>query len=128
MLSLAVFSLWGQDSLGDMPELIAPSGVPEESGRFMGEFIKVMAAVAVMVGALLFLSWSSRKMINAKIQQANETSPLKIIEKRVISPKTTLYQIEFEGRAVLMAESSNGVTLLQNTTKRETFNLKETPS
>lgn len=91
----------------------------------MGEFIKVMAAVGVMVVALLFLSWSSRKMINMKIQQANETSSLKILEKRVISPKTTLYQVEFDGRSVLMAESTNGVTLLQATPKRELFNLKE---
>lgn len=106
--------LWGQDPV-----------IPEDSGRFMGEFIKVMAAVGVMVVALLFLSWSSRKMINMKIQQANETSSLKILEKRVISPKTTLYQVEFDGRSVLMAESTNGVTLLQATPKRELFNLKE---
>ena len=123
-LSLS-WSLWAQDSISDIPELIAPAGVPEETGKFMGEFIKVMAAVGVMVVALLFLSWSTRKMMNVKIQQANETSALKILEKRVISPKTTLYQLEFEGRSVLMAESTNGVTLLQTIPKRESFNLKE---
>lgn len=123
---LAAFTLGAQDSISDIPELIAPPGVPEDSGRFMGEFLKVMTAVGVMVIALMFLSWSTRKMMNAKIQQANETSSLKILEKRVISPKTTLYQLEFDGRSVLMAESSNGVTLLQATQKREPFNLKET--
>lgn len=122
-MTLISVSLWGQDVLSE-PSI--PALVPEDGGRFTEAFIKVMAAVAVMVAALLFLSWSSRKMINAKIQQANETSVLKILEKRSISPKTIIYHMEFEGRSVLFAESINGVTLLNTSPKRELFNLKET--
>jgi flagellar biogenesis protein FliO len=122
-LTLISATVLGQEVL---PGDAIPALVPEDGDKFVGAFVKVMAAVAVMVGALMFLSWSSRKMINAKIQQVNETSSLKVLEKRNISTKTTLYEIECEGRSVLFAESVNGVTLLQSSHKRETFNIKET--
>lgn len=122
MLTLISATLFAQDVL---PEQLIPPIAPDDGDKFTGAFIKVMAAVAAMVGALMFLSWSSRKMINAKIQQANETSSLKVLEKRTISNKTTLYEVEYEGRSVLFAESLNGVTLLNSSHKREIFNLKE---
>ncbi len=125
VVSLATISLWGQDIL---PGLESPPVVIEESDRFTKEFIKVMVAVGIMVGALLFLSWSSKKILNTQIQQANEKCAIKITEKRSISTKTTVYQLDIEGRSVLLAESSNGVTLLHSTARRETFNLKDTQS
>lgn len=123
VVSLVTMTLFGLDV---SPDHSLPDVIPEDNGKFTGAFIKVMFAVGAMVAALMFLSWSSRKMINTKIQQGNETSALKILEKRSISTKTTIYQMEFEGRSILFAESHNGVTLLHDSLKKQTFNLKDT--
>lgn len=122
LATLTTAILWGQDAL---PDQELPIVVVEESNRFTKEFVKVMFAVCAMIGALLFLSWSSKKILNTQIEQANEKSGIKIVEKRSISTKTTVYQIEVEGRMVLLAESTNGVTLLNAAARERTFNLKD---
>ena len=125
LATLTTALLWGQDTL---PDLEPPAVIMEDSNRFTKEFVKIMMAVGAMIGALLFLSWSSKKILNTQQKQVNESSTIKIVEQRTISTKTTVYQLDVEGRTVLLAESSNGVTLLHSTGRREPFTLKDNPS
>lgn len=126
--SLCAFSLWGQEGLQDLPELMMVPESSHEEGRFMAEFWKVLMALGGMIAALFFLSWSAKKLLQSQVEQTNETNAIKVIQKRPLSTKTTVYLLEIEGRSVVMAESTNGVTLLQSSTRKEPFNLMDVKS
>lgn len=55
---------------------------------------------------LLFLSyWFLRRLIQNRLQRGVGEQAIQVLEKRMISPKTTLYLIEVENKKILVAES-----------------------
>lgn len=70
-----------------------------------------MLGIVALIGLTYCLM---KRFMNAKIQQANESKSIKILEKRVISPKSVLYLVEAEGRRVLISESQQEVRAIRN--------------
>jgi flagellar biogenesis protein FliO len=51
-------------------------------------------------------------MVNNKLEQSNQISTIKVIERRSLSPKTSIYLIEIHEKTIALAESADGVALL----------------
>ena len=84
----------------------------KETDRFLSEFVSMLATLGLVLALILFIAWFLKRMVNAKIEEANLTSSIKIIDKRNISPKTSVYMIEVNGKGIIVAESQNGVASL----------------
>jgi flagellar biogenesis protein FliO len=68
-------------------------------------FAKMFLTLIVLV-ILLFLSyWFLRRLIQQRLQKGDSSSAIQILEKRMISPKTTLYLVEVNQKKILLAES-----------------------
>jgi flagellar biosynthetic protein FliO len=80
--------------------------------RFMSDFINMLFSLGLLVALILIVSWFLKKFLNTRIQQVNTTSLIKIIERRALTPKTTVYVLEVNNKQIVIAESSNGVTKL----------------
>lgn len=85
---------------------------PEEIDQFYGEFIKMMVMLSIIIAFLLILLWFVKRMLSSRMEQLNESSMIKILERRNLTAKTAIYIIETRGRNFILAESQNGVTLL----------------
>lgn len=81
-------------------------------GRFVQELGNMVFALAGILTVIFIASWFLKRMLNSKIQQVNETSPVKILERRSLSPKTSIYLLEIAGKKIAIAEASNGITNL----------------
>jgi flagellar biogenesis protein FliO len=84
---------------------------------FKHAFTKMMIALVVLVILVALTFWSLKRLNRAKFHQANNTQSIKIIEKRIISPKSILYLVEVENEKVLIAESHLEVRPIQKLTK-----------
>jgi len=51
-------------------------------------------------------------MLNSRIQQINTTSLIKIIERRALTPKSSIYILEIRDREIAIAESAHGIIKL----------------
>lgn len=80
--------------------------------HFFAEFIHMLTVLGFIIGLILIVAWILKKMLNTRIQQVNTTSDIKILERRSLSPKTTIYILDIKGLSVAVAESQNGATLL----------------
>lgn len=100
------------------PEDIIEKPSPE-TDRFLTEFISTMATLGLIISLILFIGWFLKRMVNTRMEQAYSTSGIKITERRMISPKTAVYQIEVGGRSIIMAETATGVTRLADFPKDE---------
>lgn len=92
-------------------EFITPPD-EKESNRFLVEFISTMATLGLIISLILIVGWFLKRLVNTRIEQANDTSGIKIVERRMISPKTAIYAIEVEGKGIIIAETASGVTHL----------------
>lgn len=86
----------------------------EGDSRFFQEFVSMLFSLGIILGAIFFLMWILRKMMNTRMEQVNLTSPIKVLERRPLSPKTTIYILSIYGKAVTIADSHNGVTFLSD--------------
>ena len=84
---------------------------PEEKGmnRFMAEFANMMFMLGLIVAGLFLLTWLLKRFTNTRMQQLNTTSHIKIIERRSLSPKSTIFLLEINGQGIVIAESTAGV-------------------
>lgn len=102
-----------------MDPLMNPFNFPEEApvvpdeSRFLGEFFYMLLMLSILIGAVFLTSWFLRKMVNTRIEQQNASSSIKILERRALSQKTTLYVVEVEGEVHLIAESPTNVVQLE---------------
>jgi len=75
-------------------------------------FIKMMG-VLVAILVLVFLTiWILKRFSQGRLLNANYFKSIKILERRPLSPKSTLYLIEIEGKQVLISESQLEVRTL----------------
>lgn len=84
----------------------------QDTSRFLTEFINMMATLGLIISLILIIAWFLKRMVNAKQEQANATSLIKVVERRSISPKTAIYFLEIEGKSLIISESQHGVTRL----------------
>lgn len=91
-----------------LPEELKPA---EEHGndRFMAELMNMLFTLGLIILLILGVSWVLKRMLNTRVQQINTTSLIKVLERRVLSPKTSIYVLEIDDVKLVIADSHNGV-------------------
>lgn len=95
---------------------------------FFTTFVNMLATLGIIIALILIVAWFLKKMLNTRIQQINTSSLIKIIERRTLTPKTSIYLLEFNGQDILIAESQNGVTQLAVGTENKSISDSSTES
>jgi flagellar protein FliO/FliZ len=105
LLSFMPLMCFGQESASNH----APPLREEGEDRFLYEFMNMLTTLGLIVAAILFISWFLKRMVNTRIQQVNTTSLIKIIERRALSPKATLYLVEIYNKHIIVGETATGI-------------------
>jgi flagellar biogenesis protein FliO len=86
----------------------------EEKGdsRFFQEFLNMLFYLGIIVLFIFIFMWVLKRLMNVRVEQINQTSAIKILERRSLTPKTTVYVLEVLGKAIAIADSVDGVTFL----------------
>lgn len=90
----------------------AEEDVLYDNNKFYDELTGMLFTLGLLVAALLCLSWFVRRMQSTRLQSGNTGSRIKVLEQRQISTKTILYLLHIDNKAILVADSANGVTTL----------------
>ena len=83
-----------------------------QDDHFYSEIFNMLSSLGLILAGLLLLAWFAKRFTQSRLEQINTTSNIKIIERRPISNKTTIYLVEIEGTGITLAEHSHGVTKL----------------
>lgn len=90
------------------------SSLPVETSDFKGKFFNMLFILGLIIGFMILASFMLKKMMHSRVVQINEASLIKVLETRSLSPRTTLYVLEIQGKNLLVAESPTGTSLLTN--------------
>lgn len=81
-----------------------------EKDDFQSRFIHMLTLLVLLIGFMILASWALKRMMNSRVTQINQSSVIKVIETRHLSPKATLHLVDINGETVLIAESPSSVT------------------
>lgn len=105
------------------PENISTPELPmnPEFDRFYGEFFKMLTMLGLIIGFLMVLTWFVKRILNTRLEQINSGSLIQVVERRMLTPKTSIYVLEIMGKRVVIAESHNGVTAINEFSSSPSF-------
>ncbi|KPK32475.1 MAG: hypothetical protein AMS24_04140 [Chlamydiae bacterium SM23_39] len=86
---------------------------------FQKAFLKMVLSLIFIIFFACITFWVFKRISKAKMSQANNLKTIKILEKRILSPKTILYLAEYEGTKILISESHLDVKM--KITNQKTF-------
>jgi flagellar protein FliO/FliZ len=84
----------------------------KESDDFQAKFINMLVMLALLIGLMIAASWMIKRMMKTRTTQLNTSSSIKVLETRYLSPRSTLYLLEINGKGLLVGESHTGITSL----------------
>jgi flagellar biogenesis protein FliO len=96
---------------GEIPG-VWPHHTEHESDTFQAKFFNMLFILCLLIGFMILASWALRRMMKARATQLNTASTIKVLETRYLSPRATLYLVEVQDKAFLIAESATSVTYL----------------
>jgi flagellar protein FliO/FliZ len=79
--------------------------------EFKGAFIKMMLSLlaVIVLGIITFIMF--KRISRNRFMQANNDMAIKVLEKRILSPKSIIYLVEYEGIKALVSESHLDVNI-----------------
>jgi len=100
-----------------------PQNIMNESIQynFWDEFGKMSLALSLILISLFILAWALKRVMGKRNIWMNESSIIKILERRPLSPKASLYLLEVEGKKILIGESPNGISRISDVTPKADF-------
>lgn len=100
----------------DMPQHEFPGvwidPVERESDTFQAKFFNMLVLLGLLIGFMILASWALKRLMKTKMTNLNTASYIKVLDTRYLSPRATLYLIEVQDKAFLIAESPTAVTYL----------------
>ena len=83
-----------------------------KSYNYWGEFVNMIITLLIVI-ALIFLSVIVlKKIMRSRMLQVNQGAKIKVLERRAINQKTSLYLVEIAGKAVVIGDSPAGLNLI----------------
>lgn len=84
----------------------------ERDYSFRDQILNTLFALAMVIGLLVLAGWLMRRLSRSRMRYGNHAHHIKVVERRPIAPKTTLYLLDIAGQGVVIADSPGGVRTL----------------
>jgi flagellar biogenesis protein FliO len=89
-----------------------PSWADAGEYNFTKEFIKMLGALGILVAALLGFAFVFKKVIKNRTSMMDNSSNIRVLERRAIAPKLSVYIIDVAGTKIIVGESPAGLQRL----------------
>lgn len=92
--------------------VFAADGTGEGFG-FLASLVQMIAALAVVVGLILVLSWMGGRWLNTGGGPAAGQRYIRLVETRYLAPKKSLFLVEVAGEYLLLASSGEQLNFIK---------------
>ncbi len=83
-----------------------------KSYNYWGEFVNMIITLMIIVGLIFISVIILKKIMRSRMAQVNRGASIKIIERRPINQKASLYLVNIAGKLVVIGESQAGLNLI----------------
>lgn len=90
----------------------ATQEVMPQSYNYWGQFVNMLTTLGIIL-VLIFISvYLLKRLMRSRIQHLNKTTGIKILERRALHSKASLYLIDVLGKGVVISESASGIQVV----------------
>ena len=86
--------------------------IQQQNKNFQNAILKTFLSIFGLISLILLTIWFLRRLSHNRHTFGMKSHSLQILEKRLLSPKTTLYLMEVDGKKIVFAESMMEVKVL----------------
>lgn len=98
--------LWAVD------EPLQKSATEGQTYNYMAEIVNMLVTLAFVIVLIILSVWFLKKIMRSKVNALNASNGIKILERRFLGPKTSLYLIDVLGKGIVISESQAGVQVI----------------
>jgi flagellar biogenesis protein FliO len=88
--------------------LMAAEPVASEKFNYMNDLINMGLTLIFVLGLAFFSLLFLKKMMRSKVRALNHGTGIKVLERRALHPKASLYLVDILGKGVVIGESATG--------------------
>ncbi|NGX53687.1 MAG: hypothetical protein K1000chlam4_00404 [Chlamydiae bacterium] len=93
--------------------LLADEGGPDgPSFNYWGEFVNMLVTLGIIIVMVIASVWILKRIMRSRMRNLNHSTGIKLLERRSLSSKSSLYLVDILGKAVVISESPAGVQLI----------------
>lgn len=96
------------------PFLVEEAQPAGKEDNFTRDLVQMVITLGIITAIIFMMTWFLKRMLNTRIQQMNVSSGIKILERRALTPKSSLYLLDVKGKGMVVAESTNGLVKLSD--------------
>jgi flagellar biogenesis protein FliO len=103
------------DSIPLPPELQERYLRAEQEGdsKFYSSFVQMLIYLALLIAVLYAGMYLVKRMLYRQIGHVNASDLIHIVERKILTPRSTLYIVEVKGRSYLLSDSVYGARLIK---------------
>jgi flagellar protein FliO/FliZ len=79
---------------------------------FFPSFLKILFALAVVLGLMVAAAYLMRRFMNHQSPGDRDASPIQVVSSRYIGPKSSILLIDVLGKGIVLGVSNGQMTLL----------------
>ena len=110
-----------------LPSFAHAAELPGREYTFLSSLIQMMAALFIVVGLILVISYFSKKIVKNNIAGGFGAKYIRVVETRPIAPRKSLILIEVGGEYLLLSCADNQLTLIKQVEIYEEIEILDEP-
>ena len=103
-MNLFNFLVLAVDAVTAPESPISPIMAPEMVPSYQGAFLKMFLTLLALIVGIFMMVWIIKRLATGRSSSGSGKS-IRVLEKKVLSPKTMLYLVDVDGKQTLIAES-----------------------
>ncbi len=80
-----------------------------QSYNYWGQFVNMMLTLGCILVLVFVTVYFMKRMMRSRIHHLNSSTGIKILERRALNSKSSLYLIDVLGKGILISESPAGI-------------------
>ena len=80
--------------------------------NYGSQFVNMLLTLGFVLILIFASVWLLKKIMRARLKTLNQCNGIKILERRPLNPKASLYLVDILGKGVVIAESVAGIHLV----------------
>lgn len=95
-----------------IPKLAWADAIEMPPHPYWKDFVNMLITLFCILGLIMISIWALKKIFRSRMRQMNKHTAIKIIERRTLTPKSSLYLVNILGKNVVIAESQAGIQMI----------------
>jgi flagellar biosynthetic protein FliO len=95
--------------------------------EFLASLLKMISALAVVLGVMLACLWAARKFMNNKGKGVDDGQMIRVLSTRYLGPKSSILLLDVLGNVIVVGVTGTQISMLTTITDEESLERLRAP-